>query len=254
MNYPNSKVYLSYQEHSKVLHFSYNEVAFFVDGVMYFFKSPLYATTLYIIAKKFPDTCLISDISLHLNKCGAFNSSSEAIVHKYTHGLRRDLKIAGIEASVIKNIRSLGYRLNEGWQVESHPIKPAIEVDLPELVELKSLVNKCIKYVNESSLNTGQAGMMHLEVDKNLVLQNMATLHKISWQIMERLDHLNKLAEIVDIKTYIDKLLSYVVFWRFGHRISTDHWKSDYVMELNSLYKNIEDKVRLAVGYSLQKL
>jgi hypothetical protein len=234
---------LNYSSGPKVLHLIQNDVVFWLDGMEKTFKSLLYSEVLIILASRHPKTVPTNEIFELLQSRHAVGSrfNPEQTVHKYVHGARQDLIDAGLRMDVIKNVRGLGYRLGDGWSVESsHKAENLVD---REIEDLRKLVERCIHHLHSKSVTINHGGLMYFEADPLIIKENMILLNRIGWQLIHNLSAPENIPDVLDIKSDISELLSYVIFWRIGHRLTEEEWKLDYVCEVNKTLDDIELRI-----------
>lgn len=49
--------------------------------------------------------------------------------------------------------------------------------------------------------------------------------------------------DVIEVKVLVERLLSYVEFWRIGHRLEEDDWRRDFVAEVRSILTRLEAHV-----------
>lgn len=240
---------LHYPEGPKCLHISVGDVVFWVDGVERTFRHRLYGEIITCLATASPKTVELEEIFERMQAVGSLGSrlNLEATVHKYVHGARQDLLNAGLKMEVIRNVRSLGYRLADGWKVESTPSPQTLAVD--ELSEIRHMVEKCIEHVENRRIETNAGGLMYLDRDISMVTENMIILDRIGWQLIHSLSEPEIVPDILDIKRDISQLLSYVMFSRVGHRLTVDEWRQDYRQEIKKVYGDIAMRINKIKGH-----
>lgn len=241
---------LHYVSGPKSLHIAIGDVVFWVDGVEKIFRHKIYGEILAMLAMASPNTVTAEDIFDRIQKVASLGSrlNLENTVQKYIHGLRQDLALAGLKMDVLKNIRSVGYRLAEGWKAESTRSTKTIASE--ELYEIRNLVNRCIEHVDSRRIEINAGGLMYLDRDSGFATENMVLLDRISWQLIHSLSEPELIPDILDIKRDLYTLMSYAIFSRVGHRLNEVEWRQDYRQEIRKIYRDIEMRVQKVMTFS----
>lgn len=250
-------VKLSFNAGPKVLHVTQNDIVYWVDGVEKTFKSMIHGQVIAILAMRYPQTVPTHEIFeiLQVKYSVGSRLNPEQTVHKYIHGARQDLSDAGLLMEVVKNIRGFGYRLADGWSVEVNTSTDNL-VDR-EIQDLRSMAQRCVDHLHSRPITINKGGLMFFEADPLLIKENMILIDRIGWQLIHNLSFVDCIPDVLDIKRDISKLLSYVIFWRVGHRLSEEEWRLDYVSEVNKTVEDIELrilKIRKAQASKLKEI
>lgn len=235
---------LSYTEGPKFLHVSRNDVVFWADGVEYTFRSLTHAELLVLLINRHPNTVSSENIFDHFRAVSPIGSKSrlDQTIHKIVHGARQDLSSAGLKMPVIRNVRGVGYRVAEGWTVEAET--NSVGLVESEMQELQGLVHRCVEYVSTRRVVTNQAGLLYLDAERHVAQENFLLLDRIGWQLLHSLGERELVPDILDIKNDLSVLMSYIVFWRVGHRLTEDEWKEDYRQEIQKVLGDVQMRIQ----------
>lgn len=237
-------VELSCPDGAQQLRLVAGDVVFWIDGLEHRFKSVLHGELIQFIASLHPETASLEAIFAHFRAVYPVGSpaSLERTIHKIVHGARQDLLRAGLALQVIRNVRGLGYRLAEGWRKED-------EIDggrlfRAELEELRALANRCVAYMDSRPIIENAAELFYLDAERHVVQENFSHLYSIGSRMLLSLAEPAFVPDILDIKRDLSVLMSYVVFWRVGHRITEEAWRLDYRREITKCIEDVEMRIR----------
>lgn len=236
-------VALTYKPGPRTLQIFRGDVVFWVDGVQRTFRSLAAGEIIAIIASRHPKTIDSKTLFRELNHVVhvGSNDTLDSTIHKYVSEARKSIEEAGMKVNIIKNVRRKGYRLADGWEVNLLA-KPASLVDT-ELDEIKKLIERCIEHVRVGRIVTNNGGLMYIEMDQRLTQENFLLLDRFGWKLIHVLSRPGTVPDVIDIKRDIEKLMTYVLFWRVGDGLAEEKWKSDYETEIQKIFGDIEMRV-----------
>lgn len=235
---------LSCPDGAKRLRLVAGDVVFWIDGLEHRFRSVLHSELILFIANLHPETASLEAIFAHFREVYPVGSPTtlERTVHKIVHGARQDLVRAGLTLQVIRNVRGLGYRLAEGWIKEDE--NDGERLLHAELEELRALADSCVVYMESRPVIESAAGILYLDAERLVVQENFSQLCRIGWQMLRSFADPELVPDILAIKRELSALMSYVAFWRVGHRITEEAWRLDYRREIAKSVEDIEMRVR----------
>ncbi|WP_162826761.1 response regulator transcription factor [Pseudolabrys taiwanensis] len=180
----------------------------------------------------------ILDKSGQGNKNDAPNSRSG----KFIAQLRAELKHSHDLHGLIKNVRSAGYIVGEGWT------RPPSEIRIQKSHEfldmLDNVVSDCIRHANDMPLITCQNGLQYIAFKIDFSLQKFKILNSMLWDIIRILSSTTaKPSDLIEIKASFHDLSSYVLYWRIGDGLSEEKWKADYRDEIRTQARKIHQQV-----------
>lgn len=235
---------LSCPDAAKHLRLMAGDVVFWIDGIEHRFKSVLHGELILFIASLHPETASLEAIFAHFREVYPVGSPTtlERTVHKMVHGARQDLVRAGLTLQVIRNVRGLGYRLAEGWIREDEG--DGARLFHAELEELRALAGRCVVYMDSRPVIENAAGILYLDAERPVVQENFSHLCRIGWQMLRSFAEPELVPDILATKRELSALMSYVAFWRVGHRITEEAWRLDYKREIAKCVEDIEMRIR----------
>lgn len=136
----------------------------------------------------------------------------------------------------IKNLHSRGYILLPSWV--RVPLGTEVSSVLGGHIDaLKKLVTRCKDAVLKGTV-TGPV-VTQLAVDEAIVARNSGEYRAIRIAVIGAIATPGNYGLVEEVKRSIDKLSSYVEFFRIGDGLTAEQWKADYIKEIDEALANL---------------
>jgi hypothetical protein len=227
---------------SDVIRIIRNDPTMHVGQKILNYERPITSQILCYIASKNRETASYSEIFdlLRNNNMYSDDDVPSIAAHKEMSKIDKELKTAGLQVKLWDNVRGKGYRLSNYFQLKPSTVTTRIASEVSE--SLNTLAQRCVAYVHNREIIIAGNGMMFLDYEPDVAVQNFQLVDRLRRTVLEGLSlHLNY-SEIGIVKQGLDDILSYMIFWRIGENLSKEKWKLDFEREITA-------KMRIVLHY-----
>lgn len=225
-------VKLAYRQ-DKTLEIHLDTTDFFIDGTRGNFHSPRHRDFVVAVSRKAPKTAMFQELDAAILK----KHESRDLYKKLAHQVKERFEAVNLRIPVLESVRLTGYQLANGWRLVEEEVKSK-HLAFDQLRELNVALERARSHVDKASIATNTIGLLYVErteATRLLAKDNYTLIEDVGWQLIHVLsscgivndDH----ADVLDVKTKLEHLISYTLFWRFGDSMTEEKFRRDFHAE-----------------------